>query len=275
MYVCGTVSSSCEKTPSPWSSSQQETTHFSHCYFSPYYEDPVGFALGMWWLHTLEVLSLGEGGKTWALQWRAPVAFFTDIKMFRVPSGSLLMNPSAIFWGKEEYALTDEYALTHLSSDCFAARILFPEEQADAAADACVEQSQGCTVSEVPCHCSSLRRQTRAGFSVKCDVLWHMIQCGIHCPLPSALGMKCCSRRWLLGQDHQSIVGWDLPRGWGSCKHFPDRIAGLHLWCDRGAAWSHATAIEQAQCRPCSPLLPSPPLSYSCVWPSVASREQA
>lgn len=34
-----------------------------------------------------------------------------------VPSGSLLVNPSAIFWGKEEYALTDEYALTHLSSD--------------------------------------------------------------------------------------------------------------------------------------------------------------
>lgn len=117
MYVCGTVSSSYEKTPSPWSSSQQETTHFSRCYFSPYYEDPVGFALGMWWLHTLEVLSLGEGGKTWALQWRAPVAFFTDIKIFMVPSGSLLVNPSAIFWGKEEYALTDKYALTHLSSD--------------------------------------------------------------------------------------------------------------------------------------------------------------
>lgn len=33
--------------------------------------------------------------------------------------------------------------------------------------------------------------------------------------------------------------------------------------------------MQQAQCTPCRPMLPSPPLSYSCVWPSVACREQA
>lgn len=40
------------------------------------------------------------GGEAWAPQWRALVAFFTDVKIFRMPSGSLLVNPSAIFWGK-------------------------------------------------------------------------------------------------------------------------------------------------------------------------------
>lgn len=43
-----------------------------------------------------------------------PQWHFSEIKVFTVLSCSLLVNPSAIFWGKEEYALT-ENALTHLS----------------------------------------------------------------------------------------------------------------------------------------------------------------
>lgn len=55
----------------------------------------------------------GYGSEGWTLPWRDLLEFRTNMDISRVPSGSVSVNPSAIFWEKWEYALSSECDPTH------------------------------------------------------------------------------------------------------------------------------------------------------------------